>query len=429
MVLPIFIGVFLFLILGSMPVAVAMLGSSAVLLLFLKPDDLMTVVHRMVTSVDSFPFVAIPLFLLVGELMSRSGLTERLVNLALALVGRMPGGLAQVTVLTNMFMAGISGSASADAAATGSLLIPAMIKKGYPRPFAAAILAGAATIGPVIPPSIPMVVYGAMANVSVGRLFIGGIVPGVVMGSFLMATAYVAAKRYGFGAAEAPMSCGAMLQALRGAAFPMLIPIIIIGGILGGVFTATESADAAVVTILLIGALAFRQLKLRDIVDSLRGSVRVLGPIMLVISGASVFGLLLTQERAGELLAGLLTAISDEPVVVLATFCFLVLILGMFMEAIAVLILLTPVVAPMAPALGIDPVHFGMAFNVALMIGLITPPVGITMYIGLSIAKISMEDFARAFWPYLLALMVALALIIVFPQLVLFLPNLLMPAR
>ncbi len=429
MVLPIFVGVFLSLILVSVPVAIAMLGSSALFLLFLKPDDLMTVVHRMVISIDSFPFVAIPLFLLVGELMSRSGLTERLVNLALALVGRMPGGLAQVTVLTNMFMAGISGSASADAAATGSLLIPAMIKKGYPRPFAAAILAAAATIGPVIPPSIPIVVYGAMANVSVGRLFIGGIVPGAVMGLFLMMTAYIAAKRYGYGAVEGPMGCGAMLQALRGAAFPLMIPIIIIGGILGGIFTATESADAAVVAILLIGVLVFRQLKPRDILDSLVGSVRVLGPIMLVVSGASVFGLLLTQEQAGELLAGVLTSISREPVIVLATFCFLVLILGMFMEAIAILILLTPVVAPMAPQLGIDPVHFGMAFNVALMIGLITPPVGITMYIGLSIAKISMEDFTRAFWPYLLALIVALALIIIFPQLVLFLPNLLMPTR
>jgi C4-dicarboxylate transporter DctM subunit len=328
-----------------------------------------------------------------------------------------------------MFMAGISGSAAADAAATGSLLIPAMVSRGYPRPFAAALLAAAATIGPVIPPSIPMVVYGTMGGVSVGRLFVGGVVPGVLMGIFLMVAAYLAARRHGYGAREAPVGWGQALRAIRGAAFPMLVPLIIIGGILGGIFTATESAGVAVMTVLLIGAVLFRQISLSDLIASLRGAVRVLGPIMLIISAASVFGLLLTQERAGEHLTSLLTIVSREPLAVLATFSAIVLILGCFMDAMAILILLTPVAAPLMPRLGIDPVHFGLVFIVALMIGLTTPPVGLTMYIGLSIAKISMEQFTRAFWPFLIALLVVLALIIVFPPLVVFLPNVLMPVK
>ncbi|MBA3432121.1 MAG: TRAP transporter large permease [Actinobacteria bacterium] len=425
--LAVFIIVFLILLLTSAPVAVAMIGSSIFFLLFVKPDDLVIVSHRMVLTLDAFPLVAIPLFVLVGELMSRGGLTERLVAFASLLVGRLTGGLAHVTVVSNMLMSGITGSAAADAAATGSLLIPAMRSRGYSAPFAAAITAASATMGPVIPPSIPMVVLGVMAGISIGKLFIGGIMPGILMGAFLMIAAYLVARRRGYGAGDASFARDNALAAVRGAIFPLVVPILIIGGILGGVFTPTEAADAGVLVVLLIGSLAFRELGFRDILQSLRQTIRIIGPIMLIVSAASVFGLVLTQERGGELLTGFVTSISRDPTVVLALISVTVLILGMFMEGLAIVILLIPVLTPLIVAVSIDPVHFGVVFIMSLSIGLITPPVGITMYIGMSIAKISMEEFTREIWPYLAALLLVLALIVVFPPAVLVLPSLLMP--
>jgi C4-dicarboxylate transporter DctM subunit len=389
--------------------------------------DWTTLALKVVTGLDSFPLLAVPFFILAGELMNQAGITEALADLSVALVGRIRGGLAHVNVVTGMLMAGISGSASADSAALTSVFVPAMEQAGYPRAFGAALSACSGAIGPIIPPSIFMVIFGALGNVSVGKLFLGGAVPGVGMGLILMAYAYAAARRRGYGAIKQRISLRDFLGRLRAAAFPLTIPVIIIGGIVGGVVTPTEAGVLAVAAILVIGVLVTRRLSYATVVTALRSTAHTLGPVMFIVGAANIFAWILGIERLGEHLSRALLSLTSNPLAILLLINLILLVFGCIMDAMAMLIVLTPILVPVMVSLGIDPVHFGVVMVLNLTIGLLTPPFGVVMFIASSIAKVTIPEFVKEGWPMILGLIGVLFLSIFFPVLVLSLPRLVMP--
>jgi len=377
----------------GVPVAIAMLAA-ALVYLWINPIDLIVIPQKLQAGADSFPLLAVPFFLYAGELMSRSGITRRLVDLALALVGHFRGALAQVNVVTNMLMAGVSGAATADAAATGSVLIPEMVRRGYSPGFSAAITGAAATIGPIIPPSITMVIYGSMANVSVGRLFVGGIIPGILMGLYLMVAAYLVALHRGY-APEAGFSWTNLGRVAFDAALPLLVPLVIVGGIVFGIFTPTEAGAIAVAIVLVLGIIVYRSLTFVELWAGTKQTLAVLGPVMFAVAAANVLGWMLAVEDAAGPLRGALLGISSNPIVILIVINAVLLVLGCFVEVLALLILMTPVLVPVILQLGIDPVHFGVVMVLTLTIGLVTPPVGLVAFVTSKIAGVTMLEFAN----------------------------------
>lgn len=409
----------------GVPIAIAMglAGFSVILLRGNIPIEVTA--QRFVTGVDSFPLLAVPFFILAGALMNTGGVTERLVRLANAMVGRLTGGLGHVVVVTNMIMAGMSGSAVADAAGTGAVLIPSMVRAGYGAAFSAAVTASASTIGPIIPPSIPFVVFGVLASVSIGRLFLGGAIPGILMGLYLMVVVYLVSRKRGYARGE-KTSATSLWVAFKGALPALMLPVIILWGIVGGVVTPTEAAVLAVLYALFLGAFVYRELTFSSMAQVFSEAALTTGVIMFIVAGASLLAWMMTREQAGPTLVGAVTSITTDPRLVLLLLNIILLILGCFLETLSLMILLVPVLMPLINALGIDPVHFGVVFTLNLMIGLITPPVGMSMFIACSIAKIRLVDFAREIPPFVVALVLVLLLITYYPPLVLFLPNLVM---
>jgi C4-dicarboxylate transporter DctM subunit len=409
----------------GVPIAIAMglAGFSVILLRGNIPIEVTA--QRFVTGVDSFPLLAVPFFILAGALMNTGGVTERLVRLANALVGRLTGGLGHVVVVTNMIMAGMSGSAVADAAGTGAVLIPSMVRAGYGAAFSAAVTASASTIGPIIPPSIPFVVFGILASVSIGRLFLGGAIPGILMGLYLMVVVYFVSRKRGYARGEKTSATG-LWVAFKGALPALMLPVIILWGIVGGVVTPTEAAVLAVLYALFLGAFVYRELTFSSMAQVFSEAALTTGVIMFIVAGASLLAWMMTREQAGPTLVGAVTSITTDPRLVLLLLNIILLILGCFLETLSLMILLVPVLMPLINALGIDPVHFGVVFTLNLMIGLITPPVGMSMFIACSIAKIRLVDFAREIPLFVVALVLVLLLITYYPPLVLFLPNLVM---
>jgi C4-dicarboxylate transporter DctM subunit len=416
--------VMLMLFATGMPVAFAMGASSLIYMLLKGSLPLISIPQRMLNGADNFPLLAIPFFILAGSLMDNGGVTRRLVNFSSALVGHITGGLAHVVVVANMIMAGMSGSAVADASGTGSILIPSMRGKGYPADFAAAIVGAAATIGPIIPPSIPLVIFASIANVSTAKLFVGGVIPGVLMGIYLMAVAYVVAKRRGYGR-EPRQSAAQVARAFRDAAPPLMAPVIILGGILGGIFTPTEAAVVTTVYAFFLG-LWYRELRLSELPRVLTNALVTTAIVLFIVAASSLMGWLLAIEQVPQALMNGFLGISQNPWVVLALINIFLLVLGCLMDSIPILIILVPVLSPLILRLGIDPIHFGVVMVLNLMIGLLTPPVGMVMYVVCSIAKVSIRDFTRECWPMMLALTVVLAMITFYPPLVVWLPNLLL---
>jgi len=419
------VGTLLILLALGFPVAFAMTGASAIYVLLQGGIPLIVMAQRVTVGVDSFVLLAIPFFFLAGELMNQGGITRRLVDLAQALVGGIRGGLGHVAVMTNMIMAGMSGSSVADATGTGTVLIPAMERAGYPRIFSAALVGAASTIGPVIPPSIPFVIYGGITGVSVGRLFLGGIVPGVLMGVFMMGAVYIVAKRRGY-RAEGWLTFSESLRSIWRAIPVMLFPIIILGGIFSGVVTPTEAAVVAVVYAAFLSLLFYRELTLRGLAQVLISVAANTARITFIIASASLYGWLLAREGAPQRLTSLFLSFSNEPWVILLMVNLMLLILGCLMETTAILVILTPVLMDLITKVGIDPVHFGVVLTLNLMIGLLTPPVGMTLYVMVSLAKISVSEFTRECAIFMLALLVVLILITYVPGLVTFLPRLIM---
>jgi tripartite ATP-independent transporter DctM subunit len=408
----------------NIPVALCMAGVAVGYLLLTDAAPIELVVQRMINGSDSFVLLAIPFFLLAGSLMNAGGVTRRLMAFARSLVGHIAGGLSHVTVVTNMIMAGMSGSAVADCTGTGAILIPAMIRERYSPAFAAAITATAATIGPIIPPSIPMVIYAAIVNTSVARMFLGGFVPGVLMGLFLIGIGYVISRRRGYPRASR-VSLRTLLRSGKDSFLALLMPVLVLGGILGGAFTPTEAAVVAALYAFVLGMFVYGELTCRDLPAVAQEVIVGTASVMLIVSAATPFGWLLAAERAPQTLAeafGVLT----QPWQLLLALNLLLLVLGCFMESLSILIILSPVLAPIVAAAGINETHFGVVMVLNLMIGAVTPPVGVLMYIVCRIAGVSVVAFAReALWP-ILALIGVLLLITFLPSLVIWLPNLVM---
>lgn len=412
----------------GMPVAWAMAASAAIFMVFVSGVPLEGLTQRMVGGIDSFPLLAMPFFILAGNLMNTGGITARLVTLAKAAVGHITGGLAHTVVVVNMIMAGMSGSGVADAAGSGVVLIPTMQRVGYALPFSAAIVAAAGTIGPIIPPSIPFVIYGSMANVSIGRLLLAGAVPGVLMGIVLMIFAYFISRQRHY-PREKRATWGAFLRAVLYALPPLGMPVIILGGIVGGVMTPTESAAAGATYAFILGFFIYREIKVRDLPKILNDSVVATTAVIFIMAAAQPFGWLLTFEQAPVKVLAFFQEAHLGPWAILLILNAVLLFLGCIMEGMAIMIMSIPVLMPLIHHVGIDPVHFGVVFVLNIMIGNITPPVGNIMYVVCSLAKISVARFAKEVWPFIIALVIALALVTYEPWLALWLPNLLLPVR
>jgi tripartite ATP-independent transporter DctM subunit len=409
----------------GMPVALAMVVSAGAAFLSLGNVPLMVLPQRIVTGADSFPLMAIPLFLLAGNLMIGGGLTDRLSKFAIAMVGHLRGGLAQVNVVNSMVMGGMTGSAIADAVSDCKILVPVMVKSGYSARFAAALSGATAVIAPIIPPSIPFIIYGSIAGVSIGQLFLGGAIPGILMGLYLMVAVNVIARRRGFPRGERP-TWREVLEALRTSGPPLMLPIIILGGILAGVFTPTEAGAVAVLYALLLAGGCYRSLRAADLPKILLDTGVQTGVIMLVIAAAAPFSWLLAREQVGQAVVQLLAHIGDNKILFLLLLNAVLLVLGMFLDATAILIIVVPVLVPVFSALGLDPVHMGVLVVMNLMIGLVTPPFGLVMFVVCDILKVTIAEFTRELWPFLLALLAILLTVTYVPELVLLLPKLAM---
>jgi tripartite ATP-independent transporter DctM subunit len=380
---------------------------------------------QMVDGVNAFSLVAVPLFILAGEIMNHGGITTRLVRFASSLVGGLRGGLGHTSIVVNIIMAGMSGSAVADCAATGSILIPAMKEEKYGPGFAGAVIASASTIGPIIPPSIPLVIIGSIAGVSVGRLFFGGVLPGLMMGGALMIYVAMYAKRVGL-PKKRMASFKEFYLSCRGAVLPMGMPIVILGGILSGMATPTEAAVLGVLYSLFITLFIYRSIKREDLFDIFVNAGVASMAVLFTVSTGVLFGWVATAEQMGPRLLNFLLSISTDRFAILLMINILLLVLGMIMESIPVILLLTPILFPMIGKLGIDPVHFGVMMCLNLMIGLLTPPIGLNLFISSTIAKVSVEEIVKKVWPMIIYLTVVLLVIMAFPPLVTWLPNLLM---
>ena len=410
------------LFLVNVPIALA-IGLASVAAIWVQGDfPLVMVAQRLYAGTDSFPLMAVPLFMFTGVLMEAGGISRRVVNLADAMVGWLPGGLAAVAIVSAMFFAGISGSAAADAAAVGAILIPAMKERGYRRGFSGAVMASGGSIGVVIPPSIPMIIFGFLTGASIGKLFAAGILPGVLIGVSLVAVATVLSVRQGYGGSE-PFSWKRMTACLREAKWALGAPVLILGGILGGVFTATESAAAATLYALFVGFCIHRQLRLKELPSLFIRAVHTSSTILFIIATASVFSWLMAIEDIPSMIARGLLAVTDNRVVLLLLVNLLLLVAGTFVETTAALILLVPVLLPVFPQLGIDLIQLGAIVVVNLSIGMLTPPLGICLLVSCSIAGTRLEEVVRHILPFLLVLLVDLMLITFWSPLTLWIPG------
>jgi tripartite ATP-independent transporter DctM subunit len=384
-------------------------------------------VQRMVATTEAFPLLAVPFFIFAGAVMTQGGITERIFGLADALVGHRVGGLAQVNVLNSVFIGGMSGSGNADAAIDSKTLVPVMVSKGYSKPFAAAVTAASGIIAPIIPPGIGMLIYGFIADVSVGRLFIGGIVPGLLLALGLMIVVHIISKRRGYGRQRdrrAPLH--EVLSHLRRAAWALMLPVLILVGLRFGAFTPTEAGAVAAAYAVFVGMAIYRELHWGDLGPIVAESLAATAVVMLILATANALMWALTWERVPMKLAQALFALSDNPYLILLLLNILLLFLGCVMEGTAILIILTPILVPVITKLGIDPVHFGLVFVINLTIGAVTPPVGTILYTVCSIVGVSVEDFTKELWPFLIALVAVLFLVTYAPPTVLWLPNLVM---
>jgi C4-dicarboxylate transporter, DctM subunit len=372
---------------------------------------------------DSFPIVAVPLFILAGSLMSYGGIARRLVDFAQSVVGHYPSGLAMVGVVGCVFFAAVSGSAIATAAAMGGLLIPLMTERGYHRTFSAPLLASAGTIGPVIPPSIPLVVYGVIANTSIAQLFAAGFIPGVLMGGSLMILSYFIGKKRGYVGRATRATCREMVAGFGSALLALLMPIIIIGGIVGGVFTPTESGVIAVFYAIVLGMFVYRELKPSQLPQVLYETGVMNGTILIIVATASLFTWLLTTQQVPQQLTSAILGMNLDKFAILLMINVVLLIAGTMIDTISAIIIFTPLFLPMVTAMGVDPVHFGLIVTVNLTIGMVTPPVGVCLFVTARIANISIGQMLKDLWPMITILLVVLMLVTYVEDLVMLIPR------
>jgi C4-dicarboxylate transporter DctM subunit len=414
-----------FILLG-VPIAVAM-GLTAVLTFIFMGDArvLTMVAQRMYSSTTAFTLLAIPFFILAGSLMNTGGTTRRVFRFAQALVGHIWGGLGQVNVVASMIFSGMSGSAVADAAGLGLIEMKAMVDNGYDRRFSAAITAASSTIGPVIPPSIPFVIYGSLTGVSVGKLFLAGFIPGALMGVALMVAVFIVSRRRRY-PREKRTPLRELLSSAKEAALPLGTPVIIIGGILGGLFTPTEAAVVASLYAMFLGLVVYKEFTVKDLPRIFWETIVHTIRVMFIISAAGFFGWLLIRQKIPEQVILALTSLVTSKAALLAIITIILLILGCFIEGIAVFVITIPVFMPLISRFDIDAVQFGVIMTLASMLGLLTPPVGMCLYSVSSISKVPIGQLARELWPYLLGILAVLLAVTFIPWISLVLPNYIM---
>lgn len=424
----IFISLFVFFLIG-VPIAFSIGLASVASLLIEDPALLISAPQRIFVMCDSFPIMALPFFILAGEIMSRGGISDRLVRLSQILVSNFRAGLAMAAVVACMIFAGISGSAAADASAIGAIIIPAMLAKRYKKGFVASLMASASSIGPIIPPSMIMIVYSSLTGVSIAAMFLGGVVPGFMIGGALMLLVFIYSYRKGYGFLSektGSFSWAALWDAFKGAFFALLTPVIIFFGIIGGIFTATEAGVVASVYALLVSMFIYRTTKLRDLPSILVDAMVITCQVMIIVAMAGLFGWLLAKNLFHEHLITFLYGISSNPHVILLVMIVFLLILTMFVEGLAALIILAPVLAQLGTALNMHPIHFGVTIVLAMMIGAVTPPVGVLLFITTSLARADFREVWKSCYPFILALMAVLFTVAYIPILVTWLPDLVM---
>jgi len=416
---------FVLTMISGMPISLAIGVTALGGILVMQGIPLVVIPQKMFIGTDAFPLLAIPLFVLGGDLMLKGEITRGLIRFADLVVGRIRGGLAHATIFSCMIFAGITGSAVADASAIGSVMIPAMYGAGYPKNYAAAVTASASIMGPIIPPSLVMVFFSLVTGASVGGLFMGGVVPGLLIAISLMTINYFTSRRRGYQRREARYTWPETIKIIRDSILVLLMPVIIVGGILGGIFTATEAAGVGVAYALLIGFFVLRTLKLRDLPEMFMNTAKVTSVVLLLLATTNVLSWIITMQNVPQMTLAFFTSISKDPRMFLLLMNVLLLFTGCIIDTAPAIFLLVPVFAPVATAYGIDIIHFGILVTVNLCIGLLTPPVGSCIFIGSSLAKISIEELLKPLWPFLIVEITVLFLITYVPSTVMFLPRLL----
>ncbi len=413
------------LMLFNIPIAVCTGLAAIVGIVMSDGISYMTFVQRMYVGMDSFTLIAVPLFMLCGRFMAIGGITKDLIGLSNALVGRFKGGLAYVNIVASMFFAGITGSAAADTASVGGILIPAMVDKGFDKDVTVAVTATSSTIGVMIPPSIPMVVFGVAASASIGKLFMGGIIPGILVGGALLLVSWVFARKRNY-PAEASMTSKETFQAIFKGVPALMTVLIILGGITTGFFTPTEAAGVASLYTFLLGRFMYHELKLKDIPGIMLEVSVTTGQVVLMIATASALGWVFAQQNVPAIISSAVLSLTTNKYVLLLLINLLLLFVGTWMDLSPAVMIFCPILLPIVTALGMDPVHFGVIMVINLAIGLFTPPVGVCLFLACGIAKVSITDTIKAFIPYFLSMLAVLLLITYCEPLVMFLPNLLM---
>jgi tripartite ATP-independent transporter DctM subunit len=411
----------------GVPVAVSLAIASFVTGLFIGIPPIV-IAQQMYAMLDSFTLLAVPLFLLVGATMDRGAVTDRLVGFSKSLVGHIRGGLGHVNIVSNMIMAGISGSATADAAALGSVMIPAMIKDGYPKDVAAAVNAAAATMGPIIPPSIMMVVYGAYGGVSIAALFLGGAIPGALVGITLMIGVYRWAVKNNFATKSRRATLSEIWASFKGAILALIVPLIIIIGVIGGIFTATESGMIAAVYALIITFFAYRSLSLKEVAKVFKDALVSMAQPLFCVAAAGAFGYLMAYLNVPDLVVQFAGPIAGNKTMTLIFITVLYIILGTFMDAIPAIVIFLPIVQKLSALAALNPVHVGTLVTVVLCFGLLTPPYGLTLLLSSGIARIQVAKVIRALTPFYLLFLLIIVILIFFPDVILFLPRIFVPS-
>lgn len=415
--------VLLSLFLIGVPIAFSLGLASAVTVWHGDLMPMLVISQQLIASVNSFPLLAIPFFILAGYLMQSGGISERLIDFSNTLVGSMTGGLAMVAIVTSLFFAAISGSGAATTAAVGSILIPAMVAQGYPGGYAATNQAASGALGVIIPPSIPLILYGVAANVSVGDMFIAGILPGTLVTLSLLIFAYFFAKVNGLGGNE-KSSFGEIFRAGRKAILAILMPVIILGGIYGGIFTPTEAAVVAVAYSFIIGFVIYRKIKLKEIASILKQSAVMSAVVLSIIGAAGLYGRILQRLRVPDTVSQFALQTIDSPITFLILVNILLLLTGMFIEAAAAILIFVPILLPIAVSFGIDPVHLGIIMVVNLAMGMFTPPVGLNLFVASQISNISVGRLTRSVLPFVGIMLINLLIISFMPSLSTWLPSL-----
>ncbi|WP_134685037.1 TRAP transporter large permease [Brevibacillus migulae] len=417
MTLAVFLGSLVGVMALGMPIAFALLFSGVALMIYLDIFDSQIIAQNLINGADNFPLMAIPFFILAGEIMNAGGISKRIIQFALALVGHIRGGLGFVAILASILFAGLSGSAVADTAALGAILIPMMVKAGYDRNRSTGLLAAGGIIAPIIPPSIPMIVFGVTSGLSITKLFMAGIVPGLLIGVGLMITWWVIVRKNDYEVLPR-RSAAEIWGATKGAVWALLLPVIIVGGLRGGVFTPTEAAVVAAFYALFVGVFIYKELRIGKLYELLVNSAKTTSVVMFLVAAAMVSAWLITVANIPDALTTLLGPLVESPLLLLIVINVIVLLVGTAMDLTPTILILTPVLMPIIDQAGIDPIYFGVLFILNNCIGLLTPPVGTVLNVACGVGKIGMEDIMKGIWPFLLVEILILLLLILFPAIV-----------